>query len=349
MLIRMSPIERTVGRYVLLDVVGRGATGTVYRARQKGLGRFVAVKELEPHAGNVQLARRFVQEARLTGELTHPNIVAIHDYFEHEGNAYIAMELLPHGSLRAHVGHLDLPQVGGVLEGILAALTYAAPKLVHRDIKPENVLVGTHGRVKLADFGVARAINASASDTLTAVGGLIGSVAYMSPEQAEGGELGPWTDLYAVGVVAYELLVGERPHPPAATPAEALARLLSVPIRPPLALCPTLDPGLATWLERMLRSDPAIRQRSPAVAWQELEGHLIRLCGALWRQQAALNLEPATPPSPQGDELAAAPVIGTTLVGLTARPGIARLVAITSALAVLAASLAGIAVVLGGR
>ncbi len=291
----MPELPRRVGRYELLEVLGQGAAGTVYRACQTDLGRLVAVKELSLR-NDREIARRFLREAQIGGALMHRNIVAVHEYLEHEGGAYIAMELLPRGSLRAHAGPVTIAQAGGVLEGVLAALEYAASRVVHRDIKPDNVLVGDDGWVKLADFGIARAIDAAAAGTLlTATGAILGTPAYMAPEQAKGQGIGPWTDLYAAGAIAYELLVGDRPRPPAANQAHELYRLLSEPIRPPLELRPSLDAGLAAWLERMLQPEPADRYPSAAIAWDELEDHLDRLLDVHWQRMAALTLEPAEP------------------------------------------------------
>ena len=122
----MARQARRVGRYEIVRTLGRGGMATVYLARQPGLERDVALKELRLFDGSEpQLARRFLREARLAGSLSHPNIVTVHDYFEHDGTAYIAMEYLPRGSLRPYVGHLSLAQVGGVLEGVLDGLACA--------------------------------------------------------------------------------------------------------------------------------------------------------------------------------------------------------------------------------
>lgn len=341
---RPRPPERgrTVGRYELLEELGRGGAGIVHLARQTDLERLVALKQLPaPRDGDTELVQRFLREARLAGALSHRNIVAVYEYLEHEGSAYIAMELLPHGSLRGYVGRLDLAQVGGVLEDVLAALDYASTRLVHRDVKPENVLVGADGRVKLADFGIARALDGPAANAqLTITGAVIGSPAYMAPEQAAGGAVGPWTDIYSAGVVAYELLVGERPHPPASSAAEALVRLVSAAIRPPREVSPSLDPGLATWLERMLQRDPADRHASAARAWDELDDHLVRLLGERWRRGAALPVT-ALPelPSAAWSQPDTSPTVAAE--GTTIRP-LCNLVALAAPLAVIAALLAAV-------
>ena len=182
----------------------------VYLARQTDLDRWVALKELHPEPRDGSVVRRFLRESRLAGSLSHPNIVTVLDFFERDGVGYIAMEYVPRGSLRPYVGSLTLAQTAGVLEGILAALTCAEHGgIVHRDLKPENVMITRDGRVKLTDFGIAKATGAAS--LLTATGTTLGTPHYMAPEQAMAQEVGPWTDLYSVGCMAYELVTGQLP------------------------------------------------------------------------------------------------------------------------------------------
>jgi serine/threonine protein kinase len=207
----MPEVLKRVGRYDLLDVIGRGGAAVVYLAHQRDLRRNVALKELAPfHAADATFAERFVDESRLAGSLSHANVVVVHEYFEDAGVPYIAMEYLPHGSLRQYIGNLSTAQIAGVLEGVLAGLSAGeAHGIVHRDLKPENLLVGGDGRVKIADFGVARALNKAATRAVVTVAGTtIGTPTYMSPEQALGTTLTPATDLYSLGVVAWEMLAG---------------------------------------------------------------------------------------------------------------------------------------------
>jgi serine/threonine protein kinase len=154
-------ILKTVGRYEILREVGRGGMAMVYLARQTDLDRFVALKELAAfHASDAAFAQRFLRESRVAGSLSHPNIVTVHDYFEHDGTPYIAMEYVERGSLRPFVGSMSVAQIGGVLEGLLAGLAQAEQHgIVHRDLKPENLMVTSDGRVKIADFGIAKATN----------------------------------------------------------------------------------------------------------------------------------------------------------------------------------------------
>jgi hypothetical protein len=267
----------------------------VYLARQADLDRQVALKELGSfHHSEQAFAERFVRESRVVGSLNHPNVVTVYEYFEHEGTPYIAMEYVERGSLRAWVGRLSLAQVAGVFEGVLAGLAHAARRgIVHRDLKPENLMVTADGAIKIADFGIAKALNqATVGQLLTATGTTVGTPTYMAPEQAMGREVGPWTDLYSVGVIAYELLVGRVPFHDVDTPMAILMRHVNEPIPPPRSLNPDLDPDLAAWIERLLAKAPEERFRSAHQAWEELDDVVLGILGPRWRRDARL-VEPA--------------------------------------------------------
>jgi serine/threonine protein kinase len=290
-------VQRTVGRFEILQEVGRGGMAVVYLARQTDLDREVALKELGSfHADEGAFAERFVRESRLVGSLNHPNVVTVYEYFEHEGTPYIAMEYVERGSLRPWVGRLSLAQVAGVFEGVLAGLAHAAKRgIVHRDLKPENLMVTGDGAVKIADFGIAKALNqATVGRLLTATGTTVGTPTYMAPEQAMGRDIGPWTDLYSVGVIAYELLVGRVPFHDVDTPMAILMRHVNEPIPAPRSVRPDLDPELAGWIERLLAKAPADRIAGAHRAWDELEEIVIRILGPRWRREARL-VEPVAP------------------------------------------------------
>ena len=221
-----------VGRYEILREIGRGGTAVVYLARQTELGRLVALKELSlPQGSDEAATRRFLRESRLVAGLNHPNVVTVHDFFERDGSPYIAMEYLERGALRPLMRGLGLARIAGVLEGLLAGLAHAHEhRIVHRDLKPENVMVTHNGAVKIADFGIAKATGETLMTTqLTATGTTIGTPAYMSPEQALGREIGPATDLYALGVMAFEMLAGRPPFGARDTPAAVLLRHVNEP------------------------------------------------------------------------------------------------------------------------
>lgn len=205
-----------LGKYELLELVGKGAMGVVYRARDPDIERTVAIKtvrkeliEDDERAGMV--LARFKNEARAAGRLSHPGIVAVYDYGESESVAYIAMEFVQGNSLReyfANGARFSEADVLSIMVQLLEALAHAHEQGVwHRDVKPANLIVMKNGRVKVADFGIAR-IEAS---QLTQTGMLMGSQGYMAPEQYGGGKVDRRADLFAAGVVLYQLLTSTRP------------------------------------------------------------------------------------------------------------------------------------------
>jgi serine/threonine protein kinase len=286
----VAPV-RSVGRYEIIREIGRGGMAVVYLARQRDLDRLVALKELSSfHATSPEFAERFLRESRLAGSLSHPNIVTVHEYFEEGGIPFIAMEYVSQGSLRQWVGDLSLAQLAGVLEGILAGLAHAEPLgIVHRDLKPENIMVTAEGRVKITDFGIAKATqSAGTAAFMTATGTTVGTPTYMAPEQAMAQQLGPWTDLYSVGVMAYEQIVGQPPFHDTEAPMAILLRHVREPIPPLVEVKPDVDPALSAWVERLLVKEPADRTRSAVHAWEELEEIVLAGLGPRWRREARL-------------------------------------------------------------
>jgi hypothetical protein len=261
----------------------------VWLARQSDLDRNVALKELAAfRAADPAAAGRFLRESRFAGSLNHPNIVTVHDYFEHEGTPYLAMEFFERGSLRRYVDRLTLAQTAGVLEGLLAGLAFAASRgIVHRDLKPENVMVTADGFVKITDFGLARALEGEGA-ALTTTDTAAGTPAYMAPEQALGKDVGPWTDLYAVGVIAYELLAGRPPFHDTDVPLALALRHVREPVPPLRSIVPDVDPKLAAWVERMLAKDPRARPESAAAAAAALEETVTAALGPRWRLESRL-------------------------------------------------------------
>jgi hypothetical protein len=291
----VKTIARRVGRYEIQRVIGRGGMATVYLARQVELDREIALKELALFDGADQrVARRFLREARLAGSLSHPNIVTVHDYLEHEGRPYIAMEYMARGSLRPYVGQMSLAQVGGVLAGVLGGLALAEEHgVVHRDLKPENIMVSAQGWVKIADFGIAKATSETQTiANLTTAGTTLGTPRYMPPERAMGQEVGPWSDLYSVGVMAFEMLVGHTPFHDTEEPLAVLMKQINEPIPPVRSLVADVDTAVSSWIERLLEKDPAARTRSATAAWDELDDILAELLGGSWTRAAGLPESP---------------------------------------------------------
>jgi serine/threonine protein kinase len=309
----MPDVMKTVGRYEILREVGRGGMAMVYLARQTDLDRFVALKELGAfHASDPSFAQRFLRESRVAGSLSHPNICTVHDYFEHEGTPYIAMEYIERGSLRPYVGTMNLAQIGGVLEGLLAGLAHGEQHgIVHRDLKPENLMVTSDGRVKIADFGIAKATNQMQTGAfLTATGTTVGTPTYMAPEQAMAQDIGPPTDLYSVGCMAFEMFTGRVPFHDTEAPMAILLRHVNEQIPSVKSVDPKIDQDISDWIDRMLVKDPTKRTQNANDAWDEFEEIIIGLLGPRWRREARLREGSAQFDTPA--PLTPAPFQGTT-------------------------------------
>jgi serine/threonine protein kinase len=300
------PLVRLVGRYEILGELGEGGMATVYLARQHELERLVALKELRLMPScDPSFAQGFLREARMAGSLSHPNIVTVHDYFEADGVPFIAMEYMEGGSLRPYIGRMSLAQIGGVMASLLAGLEYAGQHgIVHRDLKPENLMVSGEGRVKIADFGIAKARNAfQTGGGLPTDGTAPGTPTYMAPEQAMAEEVGTWTDVYAVGIMAFEIFVGHPPFADTPQPLMMIVRQVKDPIPLVTAIDPKIDPRIAQWIAWLTSKDPRERPQSAAEAWDPFEGILLRILGNRWRRDARLQqlvapiaVEPATEP-----------------------------------------------------
>lgn len=246
--------------------------GEVYLARDALLEREVALKVLrEPHAGSAEFAERFRREARHAAALSHPNIVQVYDAGEStEGEPYMAMEFVPGGTLRDRLlerGALPPRTAAAVALQIAEALSAAHRHgVIHRDIKPENVLVTENGDVKVADFGIAKATDATA---MTQTSFVLGTVRYLSPEQAMGQPVSPAGDLYSLGVVLYEMLTGEVPFQAEAPIAVAMKHLSQEPA-PLWELEPTVPASLNALTLKLLQKDPHKRYGSAEALAKDL-------------------------------------------------------------------------------
>jgi eukaryotic-like serine/threonine-protein kinase len=261
------------GRYRILRRLGRGGMADVYLAEDEELGRRVAIKILnERHAADEQFVERFRREATNAAGLSHPNIVSIYDRGEAEGTYYIAMEYLEGSTLKDIVtrrGPLPVGEAIGFTRDILDALKVAHRKgIVHRDIKPHNVMCDADGRVKVTDFGIARA----GASQMTEVGSIIGTAQYLSPEQARGGVVDARSDLYSVGIVLYELLTGTVPFT-GDTPVEIAMKHLSTVPEPPSARRPDVPQALDQIVLRALAKDPDERYQTA----EEMDAELARV------------------------------------------------------------------------
>ena len=296
-------VGTSVGKYDILEEIGRGGMGVVYLARQRGLERDVALKALHVAAGlGVRAGEALVKESRIAGSLNHPNIVTVYEFLEEGETPYIAMEYVQRGSLRSWMGCMSLAQFTGVFEELLAGLAAVEPSgIVHRDLKPENVMVTADGRVKIADFGIAKATQRAGSLSMAATptGITVGTPAYMAPEQALCEEVGPATDLYSIGIMAYEHLVGHVPFRKARTPMAILLAHINDPVPAAVEVEPRVDRSLSDWVARLLRKDPAERTKNASAAWDELEEIVIDRLGPMWRREARLTEKARTRISPR--------------------------------------------------
>src|SRR6184192_4626506 len=265
------------GRYLIIRKLGAGGMANVYLAEDQELGRQVAIKILDGrHAADNSFIERFRREAKNAAGLSHPNIVSIYDRGEAEGTYYIAMEYLSGRSLKELIvsrGPTPIKIAVDYTRQILAALSFAHRNgIVYRDIKPHNVVVDSDGRLKVTDFGIARA----GASQMTEVGSIIGTAQYLSPEQARGAPVDPTSDLYSVGVVLFELLTGQVPFT-GDTPLEIAMKHLSQIPKPPSELRPDVPHDLDMVVLRALAKEPSERYQSA----QEMDADLERVLKGL--------------------------------------------------------------------
>ncbi|HLZ26317.1 MAG TPA: serine/threonine-protein kinase [Chloroflexota bacterium] len=253
---------RRIASYTLLEQIGYGGMAVVYRARQETLDRTVAVKILsENMAASPEFMERFRREARTAANLRHPNVITVHDFGEDErGVPYLVMEYIEGPTLADLMdAGLDDDRIPDLVDQIAAGLDYAHVRgVIHRDIKPGNVLMTEEGRAVLADFGLAWLLEGA---QLTLTGGVIGTPEYMSPEQAAGHPFDHRADVYALGIVLYEMLVGERPFI-SETPIGMLLQHLQDTAPSVLIARPDLPAAVGDVLARALVKDPADRYSS---------------------------------------------------------------------------------------
>lgn len=317
---RAAPVTSVADRYVLEELLARGGMGSVYKARDEVLARPVAVKILHPHLSQDEgFLARFRREAVAAAGLGHPGIVAIYDTGADASSEdgverhYIVMEHCGGGTLTERIaaeGPFAPDRAAEIVAAMCASLDFAhRAGVVHRDVKPDNVLFADDGTLKVADFGIAKA--AYASGDITTTGSILGTVTYISPEQAGGGEPDARSDVYSAGVVLYELLTGRPPFQGDTDVATAMMHLKDAPT-PVRALKPQVPRRVDAAVARALAKDPADRWASAEEMRRALDTGTVPGATVVMSRPRPSTPEPAPPPAPashRGDTRWVGPVL----------------------------------------
>jgi ligand-binding sensor domain-containing protein/tRNA A-37 threonylcarbamoyl transferase component Bud32 len=264
---------QNLGPYRIINQIGQGGMATVYKAYHAAMDRYVAIKVLPRQlAESPEFVGRFQQEARTIANLEHPHILPVHDYGESEGITYLVMRFLDAGTLKERLqgSAPSLAEIDRLFAQLADALAYAHDHgVVHRDLKPSNVLVDARGNLFLTDFGIAKLLEASPQFTST--GAMIGTPAYMSPEQAQGLKVDQRSDIYSLGIILYEMVTGRVPYE-AETPLAVVLKHLNEPLPIPSSVKPGISPAIERVILKALSKNPDDRFASVAeflAAWRQ--------------------------------------------------------------------------------
>jgi serine/threonine protein kinase/ligand-binding sensor domain-containing protein len=317
-----------LGPYQITEQIGQGGMATVFKAYQPSMDRYVAIKILPSRfAEDESFVGRFTQEARTLARLEHPHILPVHDYGEHEGTTYLVMRYVEAGTLKdliAREGPMELREAARVLGQLGRALDYAHSQgVLHRDIKPSNVLIDQRNNTFLTDFGIAKLIAETAQ--FTASGAIIGTPAYMSPEQGMGKPVDHHCDIYSLGVVLYELVTGRVPFE-AETPLAVVLKHVNDPLPLPRQIKPDLPAAVERVILKAMAKVPADRFQSAKEMIDALEAAVATMPEEIASQRLRAGAAEATtlasgitlPPSPAADTAPPSPALDTAPTRLEA-------------------------------
>jgi non-specific serine/threonine protein kinase len=345
--VQLEQVGAALPSYEVGEEIGRGSTGIVIAARHRQLGRDVAVKLLPPDlAENPNVRRRFLSEAKLLASFSHTHIVPVYDFVERDGLCLLVMERLTGGTLHSYArAGLDAPGSCAATLAVCSGLHYAHDRgVLHRDVKPANVLTTEDGVVKMTDFGIAKVLGGDET-LVTRSGFVLGTPAYMAPEQASGSEPTPATDVYGAGTVLYELLAGRLPFPPESNPLQMLYSHVHSDPQPLRQVAPDVPEELGAVVMRALQRDPADRYATANDLGLAVAGAAANAWGQDWMTRT---------PFP----VSAAPMVAPTVADMPAEPppappasparGWPRQALVLGVLALLAVAALVVALVAGG-
>ncbi len=308
-----SLIGQTIGKYRIMERLGRGGMAEVYKGYDENLERFVAIKVMHPFlASEGDFVGRFRREAKAMAALNHANIIKVYDFDAAGDRSYIVMEYLSQGSLKEKLEeaarrgeHISLGEAVQIILQIANALAYAHSRgMIHRDIKPPNIMFNDYGSAILTDFGIAKVVS---GPTFTQTGAMIGSPAYMSPEQGLGKPGDERSDIYSLGVLSFQLVTGQLPYA-ADTPLAVVLKHVNAPVPDPSTLNPIIPEGVRAVITRAMAKDPDERYASAKALADDLRGVIRGGDAALFRElPAELFKDQPTP----------LPLSGVTPLGMT--------------------------------
>lgn len=318
-------VGKTLGNYQVVELIGRGGMATVYKGYQSSMNRMVAIKVLAPqYSGDEPFVRRFKHEAHTIAQLEHTHILPVYDFGEQDGTLFIVMRYLEGGTLEDLIrpGGMELTEVYHLFGQVASALQYAHTRgVVHRDVKPSNLLIDSQGDAFLMDFGIAKLVEST--EKLTGTGGVVGSPTYMAPEQCTSREVDARTDIYALGVLLFEMITGKPPFE-ADNAMALMLKHVNDPAPRPSEFVPGLHQAVDAVILRAMAKDPVARYQSVGEMAEEFRKAVIAATGVASDTLAVLDMpgRPVAPSPPPVDRtipsmptpppMAAAPVAPIT-------------------------------------